>query len=222
MDLLCGCGGPRSERSFRHEFFGRIVTERPREAARVSRRAKEVARSVERVVDRGFEQDSLQPTTALLACRRLAANAEPSREPVPQSRQEGSTPSAQAAPALRIGHDAETTTDFALADALDEVKLERFENDAGGVPAARVKLVGKHADRVAAAPTEVAPHVSDGLAGDLDDAEHLPAVRAVSDDAETLTGRKREFAAKRTARRAQGIDRRKPRPLEEPLDVLDE
>jgi hypothetical protein len=109
---------------------------------------------------------------------------EPRREPAPQPPQELTAPSTEATPTPPdrplVHLEPETDANLALRLALDEVEPEGFEDHRSGVPAAGVEQVGQNADRLLAAPAEVAPYRD--YVCERRDSKDLPPVDAVADD----------------------------------------
>lgn len=155
-----------------------------------------------------------KPTDALAAGRAIArrsrhaeARPEPAEEPIKQL----ATPAAQASPALpdraAIDLQAEPRADRSLRASGDEVKPERLEDHGRRVPAPRMQLGGKDADRDLARHAEEAPDRDHELGRGLHEPEHLAPVDPVTDDPEPPASVRR-MPAPRAGRRPHRLDGR--------------
>ena len=106
----------------------------------------------ERLVSRGFAKETTQALVAFGTHTCLPVNPKASRKPVPERHKKLRTPAPQTPPALRIDHDTKVTADFTLAEAVEEIQLESFEDGAATVPPLRVQMVTEDADRMCATP----------------------------------------------------------------------
>jgi hypothetical protein len=138
----------------------------------------------------GFSQQPHHALASRAAIFGCAFDAEPRREPDPEAPQELPAPATKATPAppdrSSVHLEPEANADFALGAAVDEVKPEGFEDHRPRVPATGVEQVGQDADRLLAAPAEVAPDRDLVLVLRRHDAEDLPPVDAVAHDAEPV------------------------------------
>jgi hypothetical protein len=134
-------------------------------------------------------------------------------EPAPEPRQELAAPAPKASPAppdrALVHLESEPRAHLVLGLAVDEVEPECLEDHRSGVPAARIEQVGQNADRLLAAPAEVAPDRDLVLLSGHDDSENLAPVNAVPHDPESV-GPERQVAAAGARPRPQLRDAREP------------
>ena len=207
------------------DLLGWIVIERPGNALEVHRQVAQGAGSGRGVASRaesGFGKQGDNASATFATCGGRRRCAEPFAEPEPEDDEKAAAPASQAAPAAFGSLAVELATHFGLGLRVDKVAAEGFENDHGGVPAARVQVVREHADGVGAAAAQVAAHECRRFADRLAETQHLAAIGAVADDAERLAGYSRKLAAEGAARRSQGIDRGQPCSLEQILDLVED
>ncbi len=144
---------------------------------------------------------------------RLSRSIDPESrgEPTPEPQQELPAPATKASPAPPdrpfVHLEPEPEADLALGLPVDELEPQGLQDHRPGVPAAWVEQVGQNADRLLAAPAEVASDRDLVLVPRSDDSENLAPVYAVAHDPEPV-GAVRQVAAVGAALGTQHLDRR--------------
>jgi len=160
-----------------------------------------------------LSQQPGDPLASGLAGLGRSLDAEPRGEPAPEPRQELAAPAPKASPAppnRPVVHlEPKPRTDFALGLVVDEVQTQSFKDHSSGVPAAGVEQVGQNADRLLAAPAEVASDRDLVTVPRCDDSENLAPVDAVAHDPESARP-ERQVAAAWARPRPQLRDAREP------------
>lgn len=243
MVILCGDGRSRRGRRFRaigswrSACFGsrrrrRLdAVHRPLEQARGGPLAGVVAARI----FAGLVHETDDSSTPLGARQSRSAHAKAQAEPTEESIEKLPPPAAQAPP-RSPGIAGDPLEAVALADRVvtlldDEMEPQRLDDGRRRVPAVRMEHAREDADRPLAEEAEVTADRHRQVGVPPHDAEHLPPVHAVADDAEPRALKRRPLAA-RAARWPKIVHRWKsvhPQPtpdsgreVEEPLDNRDD